>query len=303
MRDTLAAKEGSMTDSGSQPGSEPEIPADEPATPTDEPATPTDEPAASAEEPATTASEPESAASEPAGSADEPETPTDEPATSEAEPATAAAEPASSAEEPPTPTAEAATPTDEPASSAEEPAATAAEPGTQTGGHWAAQFGLTLEELPPLPSRRRRWMVFAGVLAVAVIAGALVLVAVSFQGGSSRAPCQITARLAGDTTIPDGTQIAAGTAFVKTWRLQNDGTCPWERGSQMAYGSGDQLGGPSAVDVPSLAVGASVDVSVNLAAPAEAGSYRAIWHLQTSSGIPFGPELHVQIVVPGAGTP
>jgi hypothetical protein len=30
-----------------------------------------------------------------------------------------------------------------------------------------------------------------------------------------------------DVTIPDGTVIAPGTSFKKTWRLKNIGTCTW----------------------------------------------------------------------------
>jgi Tol biopolymer transport system component len=220
----------------------------------------------------------------------EPSTPPEpEPATPpESEPAT-----------PPEPESEAA-----PVEPASQPDARKVEPGTHQGGHWANEFGLTLEEPPPSPRRPRPWMILAGLLGCAVLAAALLLVAVAWQAKPSGAPCRISARLAGDVTVPDGTAVAAGNAFVKTWRLQNDGTCPWEQGSQLAYASGDPLGGPTAVNVASLAVGSGLDVSVNFVAPVQAGSYKAIWRLQTASGIPFGPELHVQIVVPaGAGSP
>src|SRR5512141_335890 len=40
-------------------------------------------------------------------------------------------------------------------------------------------------------------------------------------------PCTYRAAFAGDMTIPDNSVIAPGAAFVKTWRLRNDGTCVW----------------------------------------------------------------------------
>jgi len=30
-----------------------------------------------------------------------------------------------------------------------------------------------------------------------------------------------------DITIPDGTEMAPGSVFTKTWSLKNDGTCTW----------------------------------------------------------------------------
>jgi Tol biopolymer transport system component len=108
-----------------------------------------------------------------------------------------------------------------------------------------------------------------------------------------------------DVTVPDGTEMAAGTAFVKTWRLQNIGTCVWEQGSRLAYAGGDPLGGPTSVDLPALAAGASFDVSVNFVAPTKPGTYRSNWQMQTASGQKFGTEIHVAIVVTeiGAASP
>ncbi|KXK11504.1 MAG: hypothetical protein UZ14_CFX002002738 [Chloroflexi bacterium OLB14] len=35
------------------------------------------------------------------------------------------------------------------------------------------------------------------------------------------------AQFVADVTIPDGTNFAANTAFKKTWRIKNIGSCAW----------------------------------------------------------------------------
>ena len=113
-----------------------------------------------------------------------------------------------------------------------------------------------------------------------------------------------------DVTIPDDTQFAAGTAFVKTWRLVNVGTCTWTGGYALVYFSGEKMGGPDVTPLGGdVAPGQTVDLSVNLTAPSSAGTYQGNWMLKNPSGVLFGigPQgnsfFWVRIVVPGeAGT-
>jgi len=92
-----------------------------------------------------------------------------------------------------------------------------------------------------------------------------------------------------DVTIPDGTTLAPGTAFTKIWRLQNIGTCAWTTAYDLVFSSGHQMSGASSVDLPaSVAPGQTVDISVNLRAPAAEGKYRGYWGLRSSSGSVFG---------------
>lgn len=150
-------------------------------------------------------------------------------------------------------------------------------------------------------SHRKAVVVVAVVACLALVLG-LVLVAASCASTTSSVSgpggCVINAELMTDVTVPDGTQLAGGTAFAKTWRMKNSGTCAWEDGTKFAYASGDPLGGPAAVEVPSVAVGSSTDVTVNFTAPDAPGTYRSTWSLQTPSGAQFGPDVHVEIVVP-----
>ena len=92
-----------------------------------------------------------------------------------------------------------------------------------------------------------------------------------------------------DVTIPDGTQLSAGEAFTKTWRLQNRGTCTWTPDYMLVYTSGDQMGSTTAVRLPgNVPPGGTVDVSVTLTAPALNGYQRSYWMLRNPSGALFG---------------
>jgi hypothetical protein len=93
-----------------------------------------------------------------------------------------------------------------------------------------------------------------------------------------------------DVNYPDGSVVEAGIQFTKTWRLRNDGSCPWNPGYAIVFDEGDALNGPASApltgqDVPP---GETIDVSVNLVAPQEAGSYQGFWMLRNPAGQIFG---------------
>ncbi len=93
-----------------------------------------------------------------------------------------------------------------------------------------------------------------------------------------------------DVTIPDGTAMAGGTAFVKTWRLMNVGTCTWTTSYRLVFDGGDFMGvTSSAVNLPtSVAPGATIDLSLNMVAPLSSGTYFSYWRLRNASGVNFG---------------
>lgn len=92
-----------------------------------------------------------------------------------------------------------------------------------------------------------------------------------------------------DVTVPDGTTFAPGTAFAKTWRLKNVGSCTWTTSYQLVFYSGEKMGGPDALAFPqSVAPGQTVDITVNLIAPNTAGTYRGNWMFKNASGALFG---------------
>jgi hypothetical protein len=114
--------------------------------------------------------------------------------------------------------------------------------------------------------------------------------------------CTYDATFVTDVTIPDDTELAPGTEFVKTWRLRNSGTCDWGPGFQFVFVEGERMGGPATVGVQPTLSGATVDVSVPLQAPQEPGSYRGRWRMRTPDGRDFGSRPFVRIVVPPPAT-
>lgn len=106
-----------------------------------------------------------------------------------------------------------------------------------------------------------------------------------------------------DVTIPDNTSKAAGESFKKTWRLRNTGTCTWTTDYDLVFSSGNVMGGPaSSALLGSVAPGTTVDVSVDLVAPASNGTHRGDWRLRNAKGILFGG-FYVQISVGPTATP
>jgi len=114
------------------------------------------------------------------------------------------------------------------------------------------------------------------------------LPALALPGQVSAAACY-QAQFVSDVTVPDGTQYTSGTAFKKTWRLKNTGTCAWTTSDTMIFDNGSQMGGPASVALPSaVAVGATVDISVDLTAPNGMGHYIGYWKFKSSTGTIFG---------------
>lgn len=118
-------------------------------------------------------------------------------------------------------------------------------------------------------------------------------------------PCD-QAAFVKDVTYPDNSEVAAGETFVKTWRLQNAGTCTWTTAYAVVFAGGERMGAPAAQPLPgSVAPGETVDVSVSLTAPVDGGTYRAEFKLRNASNVIFGVgsqhgPFWVQIKVPVA---
>ena len=102
-------------------------------------------------------------------------------------------------------------------------------------------------------------------------------------------PCD-RAEFVSDVTYPDGTDLAPGAAFTKTWRLRNTGSCTWTSSYSLVFDHGDSMGAAASTQLTTgtVAPGQTVDVSVNLTAPAVAGTYRGYFRLRNTSGVVFG---------------
>ncbi len=113
--------------------------------------------------------------------------------------------------------------------------------------------------------------------------------------------CTLQAQFIADVTIPDNRVMAAGAAFIKTWRVKNTGTCTWSGDYQVVFDSGQAMNGFAPVSLSPTSPGNMVDISINLVAPTEPGNYTGRWRLVSSNAVPFSG-LTVMIIV-AASTP
>lgn len=133
---------------------------------------------------------------------------------------------------------------------------------------------------------RRRWAAYGLAAAVALV----LVVALAFVlGGTPDEPAAAgdVSEFVADVTVPDGTAVAAGSRFTKTWELRNAGSVGWigrylvRSGS---FGGPDQCRTPDRVPVPYTAPGEHVRISVDVQAPPTAGHCQVYWKMADSEG-------------------
>jgi len=100
--------------------------------------------------------------------------------------------------------------------------------------------------------------------------------------------CTDLAEFISDVTVPDNSVIASNTAFTKTWRLKNTGTCTWNSNYLVAYISGATMSQQPGYWIiqqgQTVAPGQTVEVSVGMIAPVDNGNYTSYWGLKKEDG-------------------
>ena len=91
-----------------------------------------------------------------------------------------------------------------------------------------------------------------------------------------------------DVTVPDGTSFRQGDTFVKTWRIQNVGTCDWDTGYSLVFAGGDAMNASLSNPLPEIPHNATAEISLNLTAPSRGGTYQSNWEFQSPDGQRFG---------------
>jgi hypothetical protein len=111
-----------------------------------------------------------------------------------------------------------------------------------------------------------------------------------------------------DVTIEDDTAVAPGATFLKVWRLRNVGECTWTTDYALVFVDGDQMDGADEIAFLSdVAPEDTVDLSVELKAPEDEGTYQGNWQLRNDAGRIFGigdewnESFYVRIVVEEGG--
>jgi len=116
------------------------------------------------------------------------------------------------------------------------------------------------------------------------------------------ATCNI-AKFVKDVSIPDNTEFAPGTTFVKTWRIENIGNCTWTADYSIFFYQGDKMDAVDSIPFSkNVAPGESVDISISMVAPESPGAYKGEWKLRDASSREFGvgenaKPIWVQILV------
>jgi hypothetical protein len=115
-------------------------------------------------------------------------------------------------------------------------------------------------------------------------------ISTSTPGATRSAACD-NANFVKDVTIPDGTEVPAGSTFVKTWRFKNLGPCTWTTSYHLLFsymsdsGKNGVFEPPAPVGFPNTVLpGEEVELSVTLTAPTKAGTYQIVFVLRNNKG-------------------
>lgn len=92
-----------------------------------------------------------------------------------------------------------------------------------------------------------------------------------------------------DVTIPDGSIFEPEEVFTKTWRVQNGGENTWTTAYALLFHKGERMGGQYEVHlVGEVLPNETVDLSVELIAPKEPGTYTGYWIMRNPDGVLLG---------------
>ena len=101
-----------------------------------------------------------------------------------------------------------------------------------------------------------------------------------------------------DVNIPDNTVMTPGQDFIKTWKVKNNGSCPWGAGYKLVYaGYANPMSGQFQPLTEVVQPGQEVEVSVQFQAPDEAGEYLSAWQMSNPAGVTFPKIIFVKIIV------
>ncbi len=113
---------------------------------------------------------------------------------------------------------------------------------------------------------------------------------------STQLPCYY-ALLVGEN-IPDGTTVASGSTFTKTWTLRNTGSCTWNPNYQLVFSSGERMNAPAGVAINAvIPPGGQVTIPVSFRAPSSGGSLSSYWKMRADNGALFA-QVYLKIYIP-----
>lgn len=99
-------------------------------------------------------------------------------------------------------------------------------------------------------------------------------------------------------SIADGTTYLPGTPFTMTWQIQNVGTTTWTTAYRLRFYAGDPFGAPQEIALgKEVKPNETVDISIQMKAPAKAGTYRSDWVMSNEALRNFNEPLFLKITV------
>jgi len=105
-------------------------------------------------------------------------------------------------------------------------------------------------------------------------------------------------------TIADGTIFKPGDTFTMIWRLKNTGTSTWTAGYLLRYYSSDTFSAPKEIATGrEVLPGEEIDISIQMKAPANPGSYSSVWVMSNENRGNFKEPVYIRIKVATLVTP
>jgi uncharacterized protein YkwD len=88
-----------------------------------------------------------------------------------------------------------------------------------------------------------------------------------------------------DVTIADNSEMVGDTAFTKTWRIVNTGTCIWASDYNVTNYAGESMSAPASVPLTLTYPGQTVDISIPLRAPNTIGTHKGYFVIKNPAGL------------------
>ena len=163
-----------------------------------------------------------------------------------------------------------------------------------------SQFTLTAAAFTPTPSEAAAETSVPQATATATgptTTATVPIAQVTDASGTVIALCD-SLEFVADVNVPDDTNMAPGQDFLKTWRVKNTGSCPWEAGYELVYaGYADEMNGQAQALTQVVQPGQEVELSVQFQAPDEIGEYLSAWQMSNPAGVTFPEAIFVKIIV------
>jgi hypothetical protein len=104
-------------------------------------------------------------------------------------------------------------------------------------------------------------------------------------------------RLISQAMDPSGPVLLPGQTFIKSWQVENNGTCTWAFLYGLVFISGDRMDGEPSRSGNQIEPGRWTRLTVTGKAPTRPGTYAGYWRFANQAGTPFGATLSVTFTV------